>query len=450
MMTSDISQGATNIDNNWTSTAAVLGLNSTVNSTALPCEAHDVLIQTWFQFDTLHLVRVLVTWLLFCLSMAGNMFVLWSLRGSKSRHFIMFHLALSNLIYTIFVMPSDAVWNTTMEWLAGDVMCRLCQMMKQFGMYASSFMVVVIGADRVTGILSPLPCHSQRKRGYYMVATAWISSLICCLPAGFIFSVASIPTCEGIPIYQCIDFNVLQDVSLLRPYYFFTMCMSFLLPLICTLVSYSLIVCEISTMKERDRVLMGRRHSVNTASIQRAKNRTILMRTLITLTFLVCWGPYYGKGIYDWFIRYEDHTPPDAWDTVMYVVMYLNPVLHPIVFGVFLKEIRGKFKQRLNCARKRFFKQGDFKTVPNAQSSMNYSIASVLNRPRRMSSTSRGSFSSYATGATHLNGSSHVTINGQCSNNGSNGSIKTQPQFFGANRMVAPQQQLLLSSESAL
>jgi len=38
---------------------------------------------------------------------------------------------------------TDAVWNTTMQWLAGEFMCRLCQMMKQFGMYSSSFMVAV-------------------------------------------------------------------------------------------------------------------------------------------------------------------------------------------------------------------------------------------------------------------------------------------------------------------
>jgi len=30
-----------------------------------------------------------------------------------------------------------------MHWLAGDVICRIIQMIKQFGMYASSFKIVV-------------------------------------------------------------------------------------------------------------------------------------------------------------------------------------------------------------------------------------------------------------------------------------------------------------------
>nr|ABR22596.1 gonadotropin-releasing hormone receptor 2a [Ciona savignyi] len=322
---------------------------STTGSTFVPsCQSHDTIIQTWFRFDTLYLVRVLITWVLFCLSMAGNIFVLWSLRTSRSRHFIMFHLALSNLVYTVFVMPSDAIWNTTMEWLAGDFTCRLCQMMKQFGMYASSFMVVVIGMDRVTAILSPLTHEGQKRRGYVMVIIAWTTSFLCCIPAGVLFSLLTVETCEGINIYQCVDFNIVKDRVRLTPYYFFTMCMSFLLPLVSTLISYSLIVCEISNMKERDRVLMGRRKSVNAPSIQRAKNRTILMRTLITLTFLVCWGPYYGKGIYDWFNK-PAVRPPAPLDTAMYVVMYLNPVLHPIVFGVFMKEIRSKFKKQWCC-----------------------------------------------------------------------------------------------------
>ena len=35
-----------------------------------------------------------------------------------------------------------------MQWRGGIVICRLSQMLKQFGMYASSFMVVVSHAHR--------------------------------------------------------------------------------------------------------------------------------------------------------------------------------------------------------------------------------------------------------------------------------------------------------------
>lgn len=43
--------------------------------------------------------------------------------------------------------------------------------------------------------------------------------------------------------------------------------------------------------------------------IQKAQRRTILLKSLIALTFLVSWGPYYGKGIYDWFIKKPTDSP---------------------------------------------------------------------------------------------------------------------------------------------
>jgi len=41
----------------------------------------------------------------------------------------------------------------------------------------------------------------------------------------------------------------------------------------------------------------------------------------------------------------------------MYVVMYLNPVLHPIVFGIFMKEIRQPFMEHMDCFRKALLPQ---------------------------------------------------------------------------------------------
>ncbi|CAK8685284.1 unnamed protein product [Clavelina lepadiformis] len=350
-----------------------------MDNATIACTSYAIMVETWFTFSAANFTRVSITWLLFAVSLLGNVFVLSSLRGDKKRCFIMFHLVLSNLAYTLFVMPLDAIWNTTMMWLAGDIACRLCQMMKQFGMYASSFMVVVIGTDRVIGILSPIPNDSQKQRGVVLVTVAWIASLLCSIPAGVIFSVVAISTCEEIPIYQCVDFNVV-NTDLLPFYYIFTMCISFLVPLASTLVSYSLIVCEISKMKERDRVLMGRRNSVSTASIQKAKRKTIFMRTLLTFTFLICWTPYYGKGLHDWFVHYDNQEPPAPIDTAMYIAMYFNPVLQTLVFGIFLKQVRQNCYSKLLCSKPKMLSK----------------------KGRRRMSSSRGSFSSYATGTSQL------------------------------------------------
>ncbi|CAK8695666.1 unnamed protein product [Clavelina lepadiformis] len=317
------------------------------------CQHHqNVIKENGLTFDTLHLVRVVVTWILFAVSLAGNVFILLSLKGKRSQNFVMLNLTLSDLFYTAFVMPIDAFWNTFMEWMAGDVMCRVCQMVKQFGMYSSSFMVMVIALDRVTGVIASNQCSNQKKKGVILVACAWTASLLCSLPAGVIFSVISVPTCEGVEINQCVDFLVVPRVYL-RPYYFFTMLMSFLLPQVVTLLAYSLIACEISNMKKRDCAMMGRKNSVSSMLMQKAKRRTLIASSLITLAFLVCWGPYYGRGIYDWFQADETQRSPAELSTVMYIAIYLNPVLHPIVFGIFMKEIKSKLFKTFGCSEPR-------------------------------------------------------------------------------------------------
>ncbi|XP_039265304.1 gonadotropin-releasing hormone receptor-like [Styela clava] len=362
-------------------------INTTTNSTnfTLPaqnitCAPYDVLVETWLLFDVHQLARVLITWSLFVLSATGNVFVIYSLRLMKRQHhFFMFHLALADLAYACFVLPTDAIWNTTMQWYSGDAVCKLVQMLKQFGMYSSSFMVVVIGVDRVRTVLYPIAASKTEHLGVVMVSVAWAASAVCTIPAGIVFSILRIPTCEGVFITQCVD-NEIVPKQYLNSYHFFSMLASFLLPFFSTIVSYSLIVCEISKMKKRDRQLMGRRNSVNSESIQKAINRTILMRTLITLTFLLCWGPYYAKGIVDWFIR--DISMPEPGGTVYkvsYILMYFNCFLHPIVFGVFLKEVRKNFQSCFKC----FFRRKDnpritFKPAPKQSNASHLTCSSNL------------------------------------------------------------------------
>ena len=38
---------------------------------------------------------------------------------------------------------SDALWNVTLEWRGGDMLCRSLNMLKQFSMYISSAMIAV-------------------------------------------------------------------------------------------------------------------------------------------------------------------------------------------------------------------------------------------------------------------------------------------------------------------
>lgn len=45
-------------------------------------------------------------------------------------------------------MPVDIFWSLTVEWVAGDTLCRICAFGRVFGLYLSSFFIICISVDR--------------------------------------------------------------------------------------------------------------------------------------------------------------------------------------------------------------------------------------------------------------------------------------------------------------
>lgn len=299
-------------------------------------------------FDNMQMTRVIVTWILFVISAVGNGFVLYCVcRKSRTSHvhLIMLHFAVADLAFTFLVMPKDAMWNATMQWLGGDILCRICQMSAQMGMYISSFMVVVTALDRCCSILLPMATSptKQRRRTKYLVGGAWILSILSAIPTAVIFGVITVPYCPHMaPFSQCIDASIVPQASL-RPYYFFTMAMSFLFPMTFSVLFYSLVICEISNMMRRDRERLGRRDS--TVSIMRARKKTLKITGMVMLSFLLFWGPYYGFGIYNWFNPKKRIPKPIS--TILFLLMYFHPAIHPFIYGILMKDVRDRFKTTL-------------------------------------------------------------------------------------------------------
>lgn len=131
-------------------------------------------------------VRVGVTTVLFISSAGGNLAVLLSvtrpqpsrLRPSPVRR-LFAHLAAADLLVTFVVMPLDAIWNITVQWLAGDIACRTLMFLKLMAMYAAAFLPVVIGLDRQAAVLHPL---GPRPAGRKLLGAAWGLSFLLALP----------------------------------------------------------------------------------------------------------------------------------------------------------------------------------------------------------------------------------------------------------------------------
>nr|AAW70563.1 gonadotropin-releasing hormone receptor 4 [Ciona intestinalis] len=315
-------------------------------------------------FDSYHLTRIWVTWVIFFISLAGNLTVLISvtvLRKTQSYshcQLIMTHLSLANLAFTLFVLPMDAIWNYTLEWLAGDVMCRIMNSLKQFAMYISSAMIMVMGVDRVTGLLRPVSANQQRRRIVKFLTVAWVFSFINSIPPSVMFSAGPYwpmrCECPNHYVVQCVDFHLIKKGR--EIFYIYSMFISFFIPLYCIIICYLIIAFSIAKMAKRAKATElqssgfrppSSRKSLARRSLQRAKKISQLVTGLITITFVICWGPYYVVGLMHWFNEQHIERLPEG---IMLMSLYLNPCLHPFITVCLMKEIRESICRKPNCS----------------------------------------------------------------------------------------------------
>lgn len=61
-------------------------------------------------------------------------------------------------------------------------MCKACQFLRAFGLYASSMVVICISLDRYFAIIYPLKLARAAERAKITLAIAWGCALICAAP----------------------------------------------------------------------------------------------------------------------------------------------------------------------------------------------------------------------------------------------------------------------------
>ena len=74
-----------------------------------------------------------------------------SLPAAKSRtnvHYLVFHLTLADSVICFVTLPMETLWRLTIEWHAGNIMCKVLMMFRTGGYILSSLILVVISIDR--------------------------------------------------------------------------------------------------------------------------------------------------------------------------------------------------------------------------------------------------------------------------------------------------------------
>ncbi|KAM6928149.1 oxytocin receptor b [Xenentodon cancila] len=249
-------------------------------------------------------VEVTVLVLVLLLALTGNLCVLWAIHttkhGQSRMYYFMKHLSIADLVVAIFQVLPQLIWDITFRFYGPDFLCRLVKYLQVVGMFASTYMLVLMSIDRCLAICQPLRSVHKGKDRFCVIAS-WMLSLAFSTPQAYIFSLKEV----GNGVYDCWG-DFVQPWGA-KAYITWMSLSIYILPVAILSICYGLICFKIwqniniKTRREnifaatprmpKDAHPLSRVSSVSL--ISKAKIRTVKMTFVVVLAYIVCWTPFF-------------------------------------------------------------------------------------------------------------------------------------------------------------
>lgn len=153
---------------------------------------------------------------------------------------MLMHLAIADLFVTLVLVPTEIGIAATVQWYAGDFMCRVMAFSKVFGIYLSSYVMICISLDRYYAILKPLKISGIDSRTRIMLASAWVGAAVCSAPQLYLFQLKAHPQVEH--YHQCM---AITAETFSYWYQMISWSLFYAMPLIVIIFCYVSIYCKI-------------------------------------------------------------------------------------------------------------------------------------------------------------------------------------------------------------
>ncbi|XP_070492080.1 gonadotropin-releasing hormone receptor isoform X2 [Chironomus tepperi] len=325
----------------------------------------------WASFECVHaphltdkmIIKVIVLSLMGIASLIGNVATIWNIQKNRAtrralRHScsaiyaLILHLSVADILVTFFCIIGEALWSYTVEWLAGDVACKLVKIFQMFALYLSTNVLVLIGIDRWVAVKYPM--KSKFLNTARFVVFIYVLSFILSLPQGFIFRVVRGPFVEE--FHQCVTFGFYTAVWQEQLYTCFTLVFMFIIPLLILVSSY---ISTFRTISSSERVFkleatihtdhIRRSDSNRQKLIHKAKMKSLRISVVIVAAFIICWTPYYAMMLIFMFMNPDERLSEDLQNGIFFFGMS-NSLINPIIYGAFqyqpIKKRRQYLKRR--------------------------------------------------------------------------------------------------------
>ncbi|KAG6452056.1 hypothetical protein O3G_MSEX007447 [Manduca sexta] len=230
-------------------------------------------------------------------------------------------------------------------------MCKLLLVLRAFGLYLSSNILVCISIDRFFAVIYPLRLSEARKRSKQMLYGAWFVALACSLPQSVVFRLQQHPYIVGFD--QCVSFDAFSSYRQEVTYNVFCLCAMYFVPLIVITVCYLCIFCEIRrSSKELDEKCVHRNGTGHVRLrrsdqrvLERARRRTLRMTVTIVAVFALCWLPYATMAMWYMVDRNSAVRVAPGVQDLLFAMAVSNSCMNPLVYGSYTLDLRGVIRR---------------------------------------------------------------------------------------------------------
>ena len=279
--------------------------------------------------------------LVFIVSLVGNtvigIIVYKTKTMRKPINFLIVNMAMSDLLFPIFVIPRDIQLLYTNSWLIGgplgEALCKLVYFLANVSYAVSVQSLVLIAVDRFGAVVYPLrsPLISLKLCPFFILAT-WIVAMVINFTDLFALKLVEDP--EG--LFCSFRWEETFEESSSYENYLVSLSVTFLfIPLLLITMLYITIYRKLKSQK------IPGEQSANAGQQRQQRERNVLkMSIAIVLGFAVCWLPF---AIFSFLFSFAS----DKWSCgflYFYLVAYfmgcINCAINPCICFIFSRNYR--------------------------------------------------------------------------------------------------------------
>ncbi|XP_058056206.1 gonadotropin-releasing hormone receptor [Anopheles bellator] len=313
-------------------------------------------------------IRVIVLSAMAIVSLLGNIATMWNIqKNRKSRrvtrhnwsaiYSLIFHLSIADVLVTWFCIIGEAAWYYTVDWVAGNLFCKLFKVCQMFSLYLSTYVLVLVGVDRWVAVKYPMKSLNTARRCHRFLFVAYLLSFLLSTPQWMIFRLAKGPFVED--FYQCVTHGFYTYRWQEQLYTTFTLVFMFIIPLLILIGTYLSTFMTISSSEKIfridtsavDRTTYYRRSDTNRQRlIHKAKMKSLRISVVIVVAFIVCWTPYYIMMLIFMFLNPTERFGEDLQSGIFFFGMS-NSLINPLIYGAFhlvpIRQRRNQYNQHV-------------------------------------------------------------------------------------------------------